>query len=1525
MMFEATSLPINITRGADIVYANPSYLKAFGFAHIDELKQVPPLDLFAPECRQAVRDNIQRRAQGLPVPTTYEAECLRRDGTRFPILMHLTRTSFSDGPATIAFVLDITERKRVENELNASEDRYRKLFESSPDGIILVGSDGRVERANTAQARLYRFDSPAEMLGMHVTQFITPSMKEYAASIVRRRLGGEDVPRVEYECIRKDGSTFFAEVVVTNLRQPDGAVTGYICITRDITEQRRASEALRDNELKYRALFETADDAILLFTDDRWIDCNQAAARVFGCSREQLLGAHPKRFSPPTQPDGRDSTEESIKLIQLAYTAGPQSFEWTHCRADGTTFPAEVSLSRLDLAGKPHMQAIVRDVTARKRAEDALRKSEVKHRAVVENIREGILVLSDGQKKYANHRYLEILGYSEAEFANLDFMAAVHPEDREKVLLELDRLKNAGSASDSFECRIIAKNGALKWLGARGSRIDWEGTPSTIVFAEDITERKRDEVALRESEARYKASFVTGADAFYLATLEDGKILDANERFESMFGYTRDEAVGRTSLELGLYADPSDRAKVVAELREKGWVRDVELRGRRKDGAAITVSLSARTLLQSGHWFLLGVARDITERKRAEQELQERLQLETLVAELAARFVAVNIDNVDREVELALQKVCESIGIDICGIFQLPDSTTQTLVLTHLVRRTEGPAVPLGLRAQDSFPWVEATIRATASSFVLSDVAALPPEAGRDRDSYAYFGMESALCVPSFSEDGTLTGVVACTCTVKRSWTPMVIGRVEMLTRIILIALARLRVERGMVASQKRMRLLTEMLDEAPAGVLVHDEDGRVLYANRHVAALHGYTSEELGHLALPDLVPLNAREEMRRRMRKTVERGEASFDVWHVRKDGSPVHLHVLARRTYWLDHPAVLSVETDLTEREQSEKALRESEERYRLLAERIADVVWVLDPSTGKCLYVSPSVERLRGYTVEEAMAQPLEASIAPESRESMSAQAYQALRELSGGAHVGSFGVHIVHQTRKDGSTVPTEVTMECIRDQATGKPLILGVSRDVTERMQAEKSRQDLQTQLNQARKMEAIGSLAGGVAHDFNNLVSVILSYTGFVLNELSEGDARRKDLEEVKKAAMRAAGLTRQLLAFSRKQVFQPVPLDLNQSAKGLEKMLRRILGEDIDFVQRLAPDLGVTLADPGQIEQVLMNLVVNARDAMPHGGRLTVETRNVELSESQASSLGGVGPGAYVELLVTDTGCGMDAETQARVFEPFFTTKEKGKGTGLGLSTVFGIVKQSGGDVQVVSAPGQGSTFRIYLPRTATPAVAPGPEVSAGLATGRETILVVEDEEPLREAARRSLANAGYQVVAAANGREAMRVWEEHEGHFDLVLTDVIMPEMSGKALASRLADQAPGTKILFMSGYTDDTIVHHGVLDPGIHFIAKPFTALSLAGKVREVLDFGAGKSGAAEEPADAHGDPTPVDRAAFRALPAAIQATLRDAAAAARYMEIGRIVETLRLTTPELAAVLQEMVDRFDYDGIKALFR
>jgi len=407
-------------------------------------------------------------------------------------------------------------------------------------------------------------------------------------------------------------------------------------------------------------------------------------------------------------------------------------------------------------------------------------------------------------------------------------------------------------------------------------------------------------------------------------------------------------------------------------------------------------------------------------------------------------------------------------------------------------------------------------------------------------------------------------------------------------------------------------------------------------------------------------------------------------------------------------------------------------------------------------------------------------------------------------------------------------------------------LVPAIERELREsserqaRRKAEETLRKTEVQLLHAQKLDAVGRLASGVAHDLNNILSVVLSYTGLLLSDLKPDDPMRADIDEIRKAGMRAADLTRQLLAFSRQQVLQPKVLDLNQVLVGMEKMISRLLGADVEVTMLTSSRLGKIIGDPGQIEQVVTNLVVNARDAMPGGGMLTLETKNVDLDDDYARQHYGVTPGPYVLFAITDTGIGMDRELQTRIFEPFFTTKEGGKGTGLGLSTVFGIVEQSGGHIWVYSEVGKGTTFRVYFPRTDAAVLdQPHSEPPPSSGRGTETILLVEDDDAVRTVACGILRRNGYRVLEASNGGEALLVCEQHGAKIHLLLTDVVLPRMSGRQLVERLAPLRPEMKVLFMSGYTDEAILQHGILESGVAFIQKPLTPEALTRKIREVL--------------------------------------------------------------------------------------
>jgi two-component system, cell cycle sensor histidine kinase and response regulator CckA len=499
-------------------------------------------------------------------------------------------------------------------------------------------------------------------------------------------------------------------------------------------------------------------------------------------------------------------------------------------------------------------------------------------------------------------------------------------------------------------------------------------------------------------------------------------------------------------------------------------------------------------------------------------------------------------------------------------------------------------------------------------------------------------------------------------------------------------------------------------------------------------------------------------------------------------------------------------------------------------RMIRENAADMIAVVDVN-GRRLYNSPSYEKVLGYSTEDLERTDSFEQIHPDDRELVQ-QAAQEARQTGQGRTLEYRFRH------KNGDWRLLESTANLIRSRKGEPDKFVIVNRDITERREAEKALRE--SELRQTQRMEAVGRLSGGIAHDFNNLLGVMIGYTDILEMRLREDDPARKTVEEIRKTGLRGAALTRQLLAFSRRQVLEPKVLDLNAVVPDIEKMLRRLIGENIELRTVLAPSLGRLLADEGQIEQVILNLAVNARDAMPQGGKLTIETANAVLDDSSARHMPTAQPGEYVMLSVSDTGIGMDPQTRAKIFEPFFTTKEAGKGTGLGLATIYEVVKRSEGHIWVYSELGKGSVFKIYFPLVQAGVQAAKAEVRRPPSrAASETILVVEDDESLREITRDLLVQSGYCVLEASSGEQALQVVQRHQAPIHLLLADVVMPGMSGAALAADLANSRPEMSVLFMSGYTDEAIVRNGVLEPGILLLEKPFTCEALIGKVRDAL--------------------------------------------------------------------------------------
>ncbi len=894
--------------------------------------------------------------------------------------------------------------------------------------------------------------------------------------------------------------------------------------------------------------------------------------------------------------------------------------------------------------------------------------------------------------------------------------------------------------------------------------------------------RQQAEESLKASEAELRAIFASMSDRILVLDAE-GRHLKIAPTNPALVYKSAGESLGKTLHEIF----PKDKADFlfgyVRRALDEGRTQRLEYSLPIGGGEVWHEGTVSPMTADSVVW----IARDITERKRAEQQL--RLQATALQA--AANAIVIT---------------------DERGIISWVNPAFTALV-GYTLEEISGRSTRILKSGRH-----DAAFYKTLWETILSGQVFRGEMINRRKDGSLYF--EEQTITPVTDEAGAITHFVA----IKQDVTERKRAEEERARLNSQIESQRQRLN-NIVASVPGV--VWEAWGEPDAA------EQRINFVSDYVETMLGYTVEEW--LSTPNfwlsIVYPEDREWTARAAAADFAEGKGStLEFRWVAKDGRV--LWVQSNSVVVADEegrPAgVRGVTIDITERKKAEAALREAEEKYRSIFENAVEGIFQSTPE-GRFIAVNPAMARILGYaSPEELLTHRTDISAQHYVDENSRATLERMLAEH--GVVVG-FECEVF---RKDISRIWTVENIRAVRDDGGTLVYYEGSIEDITER-------KTLEQQLRQSQKMEAVGQLAGGIAHDFNNLLTAITGYSELTMMRLQAEDPLLRNLEEIKKAGDRAAALTRQLLAFSRKQVLQPKVLDLNSVVSGLENMLRRLIGEDVDLRTVLKPELGSVKADPGQIEQVIMNLAVNARDAMPRGGKLTIETGNVFLDEEYARRHVAVSSGQYVMLAVSDTGTGMDEETQARIFEPFFTTKELGKGTGLGLSTVYGIVKQSGGSIWVYSEPGRGTTFKVYLPL-----VGEGgqeyrrrDEVEEAV-RGTETVLLAEDEEVVLRLAREVLETYGYRVLEAANGGAALLICERHEEPIHLLITDVVMPEMSGRELADRLASLRPDMKVLYMSGYTDNAIVHQGVLDEEANFIQKPFAPRLLARKVREVLD-------------------------------------------------------------------------------------
>jgi two-component system cell cycle sensor histidine kinase/response regulator CckA len=1005
---------------------------------------------------------------------------------------------------------------------------------------------------------------------------------------------------------------------------------------------------------------------------------------------------------------------------------------------------------------------------------DAMRRSEEQFRSIFDGLGDGVAISQPGGKFLEVNRVLcERLGYTREQLLSMPVSAINSPESAATIPGHVDEIMRGGGVR-AIDATHVRRDGTEMPIEAVSRLIEFRGKPAILTVYRDIAERKRAEEALAASEARLRTA---------MDTMLDGVAITSAVRDDAgrIVDFRRDYANPAMGVISGVPANEQVGHTLlelfpahVANGLFDAYVRVVET----------GVSFDSAAFRYSDHDGPGGPA---------DQFLEQR------VARMADGYViserdVTEIERVRRERERLAAIVEES-----------PDGILVTDADLRIVYVNSAFAGDLGVQASDvlgrgALEIVGGVVDATKVTAIVEVVRSGKTWLGEAdwRRPDGTVGRVDLRITPRLAADGTIEGHVV----VARDVTE------------------RKRIQTALESSELKY---SAAFHTSPDSVNLNRlSDGLYLDISDGFTATTGFTQDDVEGKTSAEIAiwaDLETRDQLVAGLRAdgVVHNLEMRFR----RKDGS-LGTGLMSARVIDVDgQPCILSITRDVTDR-------REAEKRFRTLIDRAGDLIFMVDPSTGQCIEANKAACDRLGYSREEMLALSLLDLAPPEDAGGVSGRLESVIER--GELHSETTLL------RRDGVAVPVDIGLTIV--EIEGRPIMLGIARDISERKQAEAERAALEEQLRQAQKMEGIGRLAGGIAHDFNNLLTAIRGNASLALSELPPGQGPRDDLEQIELAADRAAGLTRQLLAFARRTVLQPEIIDLGAIVRRLEPMLGRIIGEDVVLTTVIPDGARCVLADPGQMEQVIVNLTVNARDAMPDGGKLTITVSEVDGAVFEPAQARHSGP--MTTLAVADTGVGMDADTLEHIFEPFFTTKGPGKGTGLGLSTVYGIVHQSGGTITAQSEPDHGSTFTVYLPTVEGLGSAPAPEPPNATATGGArsgTILVVEDDGGVRRFASRVLEGAGYRVLAASGGVEALAV--SNREALSLLLTDVVMPGMSGREVAGRIALAQPGIRVLYMSGHTDKGIVVQGVLVAGVHYLAKPFTSVELIAAVDEAL--------------------------------------------------------------------------------------
>ncbi|UCF64175.1 MAG: PAS domain S-box protein [bacterium] len=1212
-------------------------------------------------------------------------------------------------------------------------------------------------------------------------------------------------------------------------------------LTKQNKEHLSQIQSLKIKSRKYHSLFDHSDVGIILCCRDEQIfDVNKKALELFECKKSEILKRAISELLSPASQLKFDQIFESARINS------PENYETEFIKGNKKLFSARLSLIKIKSGSREFYQLLIRDISDQKKIENTLRNSEKILNSIVRAVPDIIYRLDrDSRILFINDAIREY-GYEPHDLIGKNIFDLVHPQDREKSLFRVNERRTGERRTRHFEIRLKAKNRRYVPFDVHATGIFVEPTflleaeglyssdpPETNSFmgsqgvARDITERKFREKILQESEQKLNAILSSIVDT--MLVFDSHKKIISHHCHHDPFYLPKEEFLGKKPDEV-LPKNISKIFNTALRATKEGQISEYEYYMQRNGTAKWYSSKFSPSMLNGKFLGSVAVIRDISESKKVEEFIiRKNADQEQLIKIVKYLNESLNLNEVLTRIAVAAKEILKAEG---CAIYLLEKDLETLTPVVAIDPEFEYEILQTPLTVHNSFTGKSVS---DGKGYIFN-------HAEEVTNGYQIPGTpeneaENIIVAP-FIVDSRVLGAV---CLDRKSslFSEEDLGFVEAFATLAANALKNAKshsdlekeienrkvIQKALRDSEEKFRNLAE---QSPNMIFIN-QNGKVVYANQKCEEIMGFKREEI---YAPDfnfliLVAPEHHAWIKDRLQKHQKDEDlSSHEYTLITKDGSRIESLTTTKLIKYEGEDAILGIITDIGDRKRSEEALRRSEEKYRKFFEEDLTGDYISTPD-GRLLACNAAFLKIFGFkTSKEAMATNVKNFYATPSDRDKFLERLKKEKKLE---------YCEIELLRSDGKPVFVIANMSGKFDKKGNLVEIKGYLFDNTEQ-------KILEQQLRQAQKMEAIGRLAGGVAHDFNNLLTIITGYSDLLLHRLSKSDTTLKDIRQIKQAGDKASRLTNQLLAFSRRQVLQPKLINLNAVVKDVSKMLHRIIGEDIELYLEMEPKLGTIKADPGQLEQVIMNLAVNARDAMPQGGQITIETTNVTLREDIFHEHVAVQrAGEYVKLSINDTGIGMDEETQAHIFEPFFTTKPYGKGTGLGLSTVYGIIKQSEGYIWVDSKPEKGTNFNIYFPRILKEAKdLPAPEAELTDLAGKETILLVEDEDMVRDLAVRILEENGYQVLASSRGEKALELSKNFQQAIDLMITDIVMPGMGGKKLAKKIKKDRPDLKVLFISGYTDEIISQQGVLEEGTHFLQKPFLPQKLLSQIREILD-------------------------------------------------------------------------------------